>query len=69
MPRPLRVTIANIPFHILNRGNNRQAVFKDENDFDYFIDLLLRFKKRTAFQNLPFLFDAESYSLCDGANH
>jgi len=49
MPRPLRITILNIPFHILNRGNNRQLVFKDEEDYIYFINLLKKYKKELLF--------------------
>jgi len=45
MPRPLRITIPDIPFHVLNRGNNRQVVFREENDFVYFIKLLKKYKK------------------------
>jgi len=44
MPRPLRITTPNIPFHILNRGNNRQEVFKDEEDFEFFLNLLKTIK-------------------------
>lgn len=50
MPRPLRIIIPNIPLHILNRGNNRQEVFKDEEDFEYFLNLLKRYKKELAFK-------------------
>ena len=50
MPRPLRITSPDIPFHILNRGNNRQAVFKEEEDFVHFINLLKRFKKELLFK-------------------
>lgn len=50
MSRLLRITIPNIPFHILNRGNNRQKVFLDEGDFDYFTSLLKRFKDELEFK-------------------
>jgi len=50
MPRPLRITIPNLPFHILNRGNNRQTIFSGEADFIYFIELLKRFKKELRFK-------------------
>jgi putative transposase len=50
MPRPLRITIPNIPFHILNRGNNRQKTFKDDADFEYFVSLLKRFKRELSFK-------------------
>ncbi|MDP3052226.1 MAG: transposase [bacterium] len=54
MPRPLRITIPNIFFHILNRGNNRQAVFRDEEDFIYFLRLLKRYKKELRFRLFHF---------------
>ncbi len=50
MPRPLRITTPDIPFHILNRGNNRQEVFKDDEDFEYFLNLLKRYKKELLFK-------------------
>lgn len=49
MPRPLRITTPNILFHILNRGNNRQLIFKDERDYIYFINLLKKYKKELLF--------------------
>lgn len=50
MPRPLRIIVPNIPFHVLNRGNNRQTVFKDEEDFLHFLKLLKRYKKEQLFK-------------------
>ena len=60
MPRALRITIPNLPFHILNRGNNRQEIFLDEEDFNYFIALLKRFKKELKFK---------LYHFCLMSNH
>jgi len=50
MPRPLRITLPNLPFHVLNRGNNRQIVFREEEDFVYFVKLLKRYKKELKFR-------------------
>jgi putative transposase len=50
MPRPLRITIPNLPFHVLDRGNNRQIVFREEEDFIYFLKLLKRYKKELKFK-------------------
>jgi len=50
MPRLLRIITPNLPFHILNRGNNRQIIFLDEADFVHFIDLLKRFKRELRFK-------------------
>ena len=45
MPKPLRITIPHLPFHVLDRGNNRQIVFHEEGDFTYFLKLLKRYKR------------------------
>jgi len=45
MPRPLRINLPDLSFHVLNRGNNRQEVFLDEADFLYYLGLLKRFKE------------------------
>jgi putative transposase len=50
MPRPLRITVPNLPFHVLDRGNNRQIVFHKEEDFIYFLELLRRYKKELKFK-------------------
>jgi len=60
MPRPLRITLPNLPFHILDRGNNHQVVFRDEKDFIYFLKLLKRYKKELKFK---------LYHLCLMPNH
>lgn len=60
MPRPLRITVSNLPFHVLDRGNNRQTVFHQEEDFVYFLKLLKRYKKE---------FQFKLYHLCLMPNH
>ncbi|PIP23399.1 MAG: transposase [Candidatus Nealsonbacteria bacterium CG_4_10_14_0_2_um_filter_38_17] len=60
MPRPLRITISNLPFHVLDRGNNRQTIFQEEDDFIYFLKLLKRYKKELKFK---------LYHLCLMPNH
>lgn len=60
MPRPLRITVPNIYFHILDRGNNRQILFYAEEDFIYFLKLLKRYKKELKFK---------PYHLCIMPNH
>ena len=50
MARPLRITVPNLPFHVLERGNNRQVVFRQEADFVYFLNLLRRYKKELRFK-------------------
>jgi len=55
MGRPLRIIVPNLPFHILNRGNNRQLVFREEEDFIYFLELLKRYKKEIGFKLYHFI--------------
>ena len=50
MTRPLRIIVPNIPFHVLDRGNNRQIVFRENEDFAYFLKLLKRYKKELKFK-------------------
>ena len=50
MARPLRITVPNLPFHVLNRGNNKQIVFREEKDYVYFIKLLKRYKRELKFK-------------------
>lgn len=40
MPRVARGIIADIPYHIIHRGNNRQKIFFCEDDYKYFLSLI-----------------------------
>jgi len=40
MPRQARIVAADYPHHVVHRGNNRQAVFFEEKDYKYYLDLL-----------------------------
>ena len=42
MTRPLRIEYADAVYHITARGNGRQAIFHDEQDYRKFLDLLGR---------------------------
>jgi len=50
MPRTARVAPKDHAYHLLTRGNNRQDVFEDEEDFRKYIDLLLRYKEKYHFK-------------------
>ena len=39
-----------MPFHILDRGNNRQTIFRQEGDFIYFLRLLKKYKKELEYK-------------------
>jgi putative transposase len=40
MARQPRLTVPNYPHHIIQRGNNRQAIFTDSGDYKAWLDLL-----------------------------
>ncbi len=45
MPRAPRICFPGAVFHIIQRGNNQQKVFLDEQDFWHYLKLLLEAKK------------------------
>ena len=50
MPRPSRIAPKEYTYHILTRGNNRRDVFKDDKDYQRYIDILRRYKERYGFK-------------------
>lgn len=40
MPRTARASVADICYHVINRGNGRAAVFHDETDYAAFMDVI-----------------------------
>lgn len=50
MPRPSRIALENLTYHIVNRGNNDQTVFREEKDFSKYIELLNRYKEKFCFR-------------------
>ena len=50
MPRIARVAPRNYIFHILTRGNNRQDVFRDEIDYQKYLEILDRYKEKHQFK-------------------
>ncbi|PIQ89921.1 MAG: transposase [Candidatus Omnitrophica bacterium CG11_big_fil_rev_8_21_14_0_20_42_13] len=45
MPRIARIVLAGHPHHVLQRGNNRQAIFFDEADRSFYLALLRKYSK------------------------
>ena len=71
MPRTARASAANVCYHVLNRGNNRAAVFHKDADFKAFVDLLaeasLRHRMRLlAYCLMPNHFHLALWPLGDG---
>lgn len=46
MPRRARIYIPGLPYHIVQRGNNRQACFRNPDDFRLYLDLWQRIARR-----------------------
>lgn len=60
MARPYRVSFAGALFHITSRGNNRERVFLDEQDFQKYKALLGRYRAKH---------DFKLYAYCLMPNH
>jgi putative transposase len=50
MPRTARIAPDEHVYHILTRGNNRQNVFKDEEDWRKYLEILQRYKEKYRFR-------------------
>jgi putative transposase len=60
MPRPLRPIADGLVYHVINRGNNRQNVFRKDADYRAFLTALADLKERKPF---------ELYGYCLMSNH
>jgi putative transposase len=60
MPRPLRPIADGLVYHVINRGNNRQNVFRTESDYRAFLKALTDLKERRPF---------DLYGYCLMSNH
>jgi len=47
MPRRARLTLPNVPLHIIQRGNNRQACFYADEDYHFYLDWLREYAAKT----------------------
>lgn len=50
MPRTARITIENSCYHIITRGNQKQSVFLDRRDYEKYVSMLTKYKKRYKFK-------------------
>lgn len=46
MARKPRLLIADIPYHVLQRGNNKNVIFFSEQDYTFFLDVLQEAKSK-----------------------
>ena len=47
MPRRARLTLPNVPMHLIQRGNNRQACFYADEDYRFYLDWLGEYAGKT----------------------
>jgi putative transposase len=50
MPRSARIAPGDYVYHILTRGNNRQDIFQEDEDFKKYMELLSRYKEKYKFK-------------------
>jgi putative transposase len=50
MPRRARLTLPNVPQHIITRGNNRQPCFFADDDYRFFLEWLETYARQTGCQ-------------------
>lgn len=60
MPSQARVIVPNYPHHVLQRGHNKQEVFAEEADYEYYLNNLWEAKR---------LFGIQVYTYCLMSNH
>ncbi|MFA5779391.1 MAG: transposase [Elusimicrobiota bacterium] len=63
MPRRARFTFEDATYHIMSRGNNRQPVFLDDEDYKKFLELLLFYKKKNALKIYHYVLMSNHYHL------
>jgi len=50
MPRGARIILKNVCYHIINRGNQKQAIFLESLDFEKYLQILKHFKRKYRFK-------------------
>lgn len=60
MPRSPRYLFSQSYYHIITRGNNRNIIFQNDQDYYYYLNLIARYKKELSF---------ELYHYCLMPNH
>ena len=60
MPRRARMYLSDLPYHIVQRGNNREACFIEPETYQYYLELL---------KEVSIRYDIAVHSYCLMANH
>ncbi|MCB1215580.1 MAG: transposase [Deltaproteobacteria bacterium] len=64
MPRPYRIQYPGAIYHVMNRGQNRRPVFKDPDDYQYFLKLCQKSWERWALEIFAYCLMPNHYHLC-----
>jgi putative transposase len=54
MPRAARITVENACYHIITRGNQKQCVFAERQDYEMYLSVIHKYKKRYKFKLFAF---------------
>lgn len=68
MPRRARVIVPGMPHHIVQRGHNRQVVFVEERDYEYYLENLAEWKGILGLQLYSYCLMTNHVHLIVGAN-
>ncbi|SES93251.1 REP element-mobilizing transposase RayT [Oceanobacillus limi] len=63
MPRKTRVWVPDYYYHIGCRGNRKEDLFKDDHDFQLFLQLLQKVKAKTSFELASYCLMSNHYHL------
>jgi REP element-mobilizing transposase RayT len=63
MPRPPRIYLENALYYITSKGDDNQHIFKDDEDFKTFLELLKKYKAQYGFKLFAFCLLPEHFHL------
>jgi REP-associated tyrosine transposase len=50
MPRTARIAPKDYLYHVMTRGNNRQVIFKDDEDYTRYLEILQKYRQKYKFK-------------------
>lgn len=50
MPRGSRLLVPNVCYHIIQRGNQKQNIFLEDEDFKNYLEIVLHYKRKYGFK-------------------
>ena len=63
MARPLRIEFDGAYYHVLSRGNNKSSIFREEEDYRDFLDLLDQMNDRFSIDIYAYVLMGNHYHL------